>query len=412
MDWQSRLTGALDAVGALEVPAWLAPTSTFVSVVLLVALLSVLIHNLRLRRELAGRVGDATSASSLTSTDDRLRTVSLEGEGEALVDRWLPRRPGRFMVVVILLAVGCWALGLVLATDARAFVVSREWQIQPLYLAIHLVTVRLFATAFVRSFLAGIHHLDIAEAAARHRMWLVLGPVGALAAAAAAAPFCLYDYRYLTEGGGEGVGPAADWLLFAMWCAEWLLMAFIWVMVAGYMLLTHWAVSKHRFRALIEVVLHDRLYRPFLHMSVQGATIVLGFWIVNILYVWYSGGELSDYAGAAVTLVLVVVGFLPPLLQLRAKVSGAVGEEMASLRRRLDRLLTRAAPAAAGAAPAATTRDLEDRLDEAIVMLRISYLEKLHAQLGQSEAMDIVVKLLVPITTVAWYGYKYYKGMP
>jgi hypothetical protein len=84
---------------------------------------------------------------------------------------------------------------------------------------------------------------------------------------------------------------------------------------------------------------------------------------------------------------------------------------MASLRRRLDRLITRGAPAAAGAAPA-TVRELEERLDEAIVMLRISYLEKLYAELGQSEAIDIVVKLLVPITTVAWYGYKYYKGMP
>jgi hypothetical protein len=85
---------------------------------------------------------------------------------------------------------------------------------------------------------------------------------------------------------------------------------------------------------------------------------------------------------------------------------------MANLRRRLDRLITRAAPAAAGAAPPATARELEERLDEALVMLRISYLEKLYAQLGQSEATDIVIKLLVPITTVAWYGYKYYKGMP
>jgi hypothetical protein len=145
-------------------------------------------------------------------------------------------------------------------------------------------------------------------------------------------------------------------------------------------------------------------------MSVQGATIVLGFWIINIVYVWYSGGELSDYAGAGITLVLVVAGFLPPLLELRSKVSGAVSEEMASLRKRLDRLITRAPPSSAG--PAATARELEERLDEALVMLRISYLEKLHAQLGQSEATDIVVKLLVPITTVAWYGYKYYKGMP
>ena len=164
------------------------------------------------------------------------------------------------------------------------------------------------------------------------------------------------------------------------------------------------------FRAVIEVVLHGRQYRPFLQMSVQGATIVMGFWIINIVYVWYSGSELSDYAGAGITLGLVVAGFLPPLLELRSKVSRAVSEEMASLRLRLDRLITRAAPSAA--APAATARELEERLDEALVMLRISYLEKLHAQLGQSEAMDIVVKLLVPLTTVAWYGYKYYKGMP
>jgi hypothetical protein len=409
MDWQARLRQAVEAVGGLQVPPWLAPTSTFVSVVLLLALLTVAIHNLRLRRELAGRSGDAAAASP-TVSQDGLQTVSLEGEGQALIDRWLPRRPRSFVLAVVLLAAACWALGLVLATDARAFLASREWQIQPLYLAVHLVTLRLFATAFVRSFLAGVTHLDITDAAARHRMWLVLGPIGAVVAAALAAPFCVFDYGVLVDPTtGEGVGPAADWLLFGMWCAEWFMMAFVWVMVVGYMLLTHWAVSRHRFRAMIEVVLHDRQYQPFLQMSVQGATIVLGFWIVNIVYVWYSGGELSDYTGAAVTLVLVVVGFLPPLVELRGKVSRAVGDEMANLRRRLDRLLTRAA---AGAAPAATARELEERLDEAVVMLRISYLEKLHAQLGQSEAMDIVIKLLVPITTVAWYGYKYYKGMP
>jgi hypothetical protein len=406
MDWQTRLTEALETIGGLQVPAWLAPTSTFVAFILLLALLTLVIHNLRLRRALASYPGAGTPASSPAISEDRLRAISLEGEGQALIDRRLPRRPRAFLVTVILLAAGCWALGLALATDAGGFLASREWQIQPLYLAAHLVTLRLFATAFVRSFLAGIGHLDVAEGAARHRMWLVLGPVGTLAAAVAAAPFCAFDYGVA----GEGVGPAADWLLYAMWCAEWFIMAFVWVMVVGYMLLTHWAVAKHRFRAVIEVVLHDRQYRPFLQMSVQGATIVLGFWIINIVYVWYSGGELSDYAGAGLTLVLVVAGFLPPLLELRGKVSHAVNEEMASLRKRLDRLITRAAPSAA--ASAATARELEERLDEALVMLRISYLEKLHAQLGQSEATDIVIKLLVPLTTVAWYAYKYYKGMP
>jgi hypothetical protein len=413
MDWRARLAEGLDAIGGLVVPAWVAPTSTLISVVLLLALLAVLTRNLRLRRELAERAGSAAGVSIAAGPEGGPPAAALVGEGQALIDRWLPRRPRNFLLAVAALAVGCWLLGLALASDVRLFLASTEWQIQPVYLAAHFVTVRLFATAFVRTFLTGIAHLDVAETVARHRMWLVLGPPGTLIAAALAVPFCLFDYRVLAEGGGgDGAGLAADWLLFAMWCVEWLLMAFIWVMVAGYMLLTHWAIARHGFRAAIEVVLHDRQYRPFLQMSVQGATVVLGFWIVNLAYVWYSGGELSDYTGAVVTLVLVVIGFLPPLLEMRSKVARAVSEEMAGLRRRLGAALTRAAPSRAEGAGAATAGELEQRLDEALVMLRISYLEKLHAELGQSEAMDIVVKLLVPITTVAWYGYKYYKGMP
>jgi hypothetical protein len=409
MDWQAGLRSALDTVAGLQPPWWMAPASTFVAAVLLLVLLATVIHNLRLRRELAGFAGGTAAASPAIAAADRLQAISLSGEGLAVIDRWLPRRPRRFLLVVIFLVAGCWVLGLALATDWRAFLASREWRAQPLYLAAHLITLRLFATAFVRSFLAGICHLEIGEAAARHRMWLVLGPVGGAVAAVLAVPFCVFDYGVLGDPTAhESMGPAADLLVFAMWCAEWLLMAFIWVMVAGYMLVIHWAVSQHRFRAVIEVVLHERQYRPFLQMSVQGATLVLGLWIVNLAYVWYCRGELSDYAGAGITLVLVVIGFLPPLLVLRAKVARAVQDEMASLRRHLDRLITHedARPSAAAARP------LEERLDEALVLLRISYLEKLYTELGQSEAMDIVVKLVVPITTVVWYGYKYYKGMP
>jgi hypothetical protein len=412
MNWQERLAGVLDAIDGWPAPAWLVPASALVSLALLFTLLILFRQYLRLRRELAKRGADGKAMSRPSPMEEQLPHASLRGERLAAIDRWLPRSPRNFLVAVAALAIGCWALGLGLATDAGAFLASREWQSQPFFLAAHFITLRLFATAFARTFLAGIAHLDIADAAARHRMRLVLGLPGVLIAAAAAVPFSLYDYRYLTEGGGgQGAGPAADALLFAMWCAEWLLMGFIWVMVAGYMLLTHWAIAGHGFRAAIEVVLHDRQYRPFLQMSVRGASIVLGFWIVNVAYVWYSGGELSDYTGVAITLVLVVVGFLPPLLELRSKVTHAVSAEMTSLRGRLDGLLKHASPTGADAVHP-TARALEERLDEALVMLRISYLEKLYAQLGQSEATDIVVKLLVPLTTVAWYGYKYYKGLP
>jgi hypothetical protein len=174
-------------------------------------------------------------------------------------------------------------------------------------------------------------------------------------------------------------------------------------------------ISNHRFRDPIEVVLHERRYRPFLQMTGQGATIVLGFWVINILYALITGAVFSDYAGAVITLLLVVAGLVPPLLQLRAKVNRAVGDEMASLHRRASGSRARLEPAVAAvpaAAAAMDARSLETRLDEALVLLRMSYLERLHGQLGQTETADIVIKLLVPATTMVWYGYKYYKGMP
>jgi hypothetical protein len=147
-------------------------------------------------------------------------------------------------------------------------------------------------------------------------------------------------------------------------------------------------------------------------MSAHGATIVLGFWVINIIYAFITGAAFSDYAGAIITLVLVVAGLVPPLLQLRGKVNDAVGEAMASLRRRVSRSRADVASGAAVATDATGDRSLQERLDEALVLLRMSYLERLHGQLGQTETADIVVKLLVPATTMVWYGYKYYKGMP
>jgi hypothetical protein len=406
MDWQTTLLGAFDNITTLPVPRWLALTSLITSIVLLLVVLWLLAYAIRMRGKLAERAAGAAFAGG--GWDSGLHTVSLEGEGDALADRLLPRRPGSFLLMVAAISVISWLAGLLLAERPEVFLADSEWQAQPFYLAAHFVTLRLFATAFSRTFVAGTAHLDIAPELVRHRMWLVLGPVGASVAAVIAAVFSLLDYPLLLEPGRQSPGHDTDILLFAVWCAEWFLLAFIWVMVVGYMVLTSWVISNHRFRESIDVVLHDRHYRPFLQMSAHGATIVLGFWVVNIAYALVTGAVFSDYAGAIITLAFVVVGLVPPLLQLRGKVNDAVGEAMAALRRRVS-----ARPRAdAGAAAADDPRALQDRLDEALVLLRMSYLERLHGQLGQSETADIVIKLLVPATTMVWYGYKYYKGMP
>jgi hypothetical protein len=417
MDWQGRISSLIDGLERVAQLKWLAASALVVAIVLLIALLVVFARYVELRQRLSSKSepsGQGFVYSALPSWEELGPPMSLEGEGRALIDRLLPRRPRNFLLAVAALALGCWIAGLTLSADAYAFFTSREWQVQPLYLAAHFITLRLFGTMFTRNFMEGIAYLDVPPALARHGIWLVLGPVGALVALVLAIPFSIYEYRTLlvsdvTSAGS--LGYHADLLLYGIWCAEWFLIAFIWVQLVGFLLLTRWAIREHRFRAPIEIVLHDKQYRPFLQMSAQGATIVLGFFAVNAVYTWYTGAEMTDYIGVAVTLILLVVGFIPPWMLLTAKVDRIVSEEMTSLRRRLSDSGVLAEPQQGGS----TTRtigDIEKRLDEALVMLRISYLERLYRDLGQIEATSIFVKVIVPAVTLLYYVLKYLRLAP
>jgi len=395
-----------DLVDQVPSPKWLGLAATGASVVLLGGLIALSDRYLRLRRRF-GELGVADIA--VAGWEDELAPISLEGERRAAVDRLLPRQPRAFLIAVGLLVVACWAAGLTLADDLYAFLTSHEWQVQPLYLAAHFVTLRLFTTMFTRNYLAGVVHLDMPTAHARRGIQLVMGPAGTFLAVLIALPFALYDYQVagLTTAAkaGTGAGVAADRLLYAIWCAEWFLIALIWVQLVGFLFLTRRAIVGYRFRSPIEVVLLEKQYRHFLAMSAHGATIVLGFFLVNLIYSWYTGAELTDYIGIAITLVLLVVGFIPPWMQLTAKMDRIVKDEMAGLRRRLaSSEILSPLSASPGAGASQGVADLQARLDEALVMLRISYLERLHRDLGNMEAWSIVMKIGVPVMTVIYYA--------
>ena len=187
-------------------PKWLGIAATCAALVLLVGLIVLSDRYLRLRRRVAeqGEPGGSAHAG-IAGWEDELAPISLEGERRALIDRLLPRRPRAVSAGGGRLAVACWAAGLALTTDAYAFLTSREWQLQPLYLAAHFITLRLFSTMFTRNFLAGVVHLDMPTADARRGIQLVQGPVGTLVALLVAIPFCLYDYQALgiAKGGAK-----------------------------------------------------------------------------------------------------------------------------------------------------------------------------------------------------------------
>ena len=198
--------------------------------------------------------------------------------------------------------------------------------------------------------------------------------------------------------------------MWGIWCAEWLLNAFIWVALTGFLALSYRALRAYPFRAPIDTVVQQKLYRPFLQMSSQGATIVLGFACVTAFYIWYAGGEASDYLGLGVTGVLLVVGFIPSWVLLNAKVKRTVREEIEALRRNLPVAMTGEKVPGAGADPA-RARTVDERLDEIVAMMRAWHLERLQTDLGRTEAQAMMVRLAAPAATAGWQLYSNLHGI-
>lgn len=339
---------------------------------------------------------------------DKDDALSLEGTALAPLDRVFPTRPVPFLLLVIFLCAGAWGGGYALAPNKEKFLASVEWRFMPFYLAAHLIAVRLFITAYTRNFRAGIRHLEVGAKRAARGVRTILGPFGLLLAMLIAAPFCYLDWQYLYRpesryermGEGNTVGPI-DQLMWGTWCVEWTLNALIWVMLVAFLIKNVVMIRSYAFRAPIELVLHERHYRPFLQMSSQGATIVLGFSAVTIFYLWYTGGELTDYAGLAITAALLFVGFFPSWILLRRKVRRAVESETLALRHAVLSAMWRDAQAKKEGAASADI-PLEQRLSEALAIFRVSHLEQLKLNLGLREARAVVFRLLAPVIGVAW----------
>lgn len=342
------------------------------------------------------------------SQREAISLLSLEGAALAPIDRILPARPADFVSLVAAFSIIAWLIGLALAPVPEKFLASTEWRAMPVYLAAHLIAVRLFVSTFTRNFRAGAQHLDITTSRALKGLRPILGPIGALIAMAIALPLCVADYKNLVSPGSRydrlGVGgevAAVDYWMLAIWCVEWFLNALIWVMQVGFLIKNCQMIRTYKFRSPIEIVVHERHYRPFLQMSAEGASIVLGFSFTTILYLWYTGGELTDYAGLSITAALLFIGFVPPWVLLRRKVRRAVEGETETLRHALAEAIWRETRRRTDTTSTHTPQ-LEQRLEEALTMFRISYLDQLKLNLGRKEARAIVLRLGAPLLGVAW----------
>lgn len=397
MSWREQVDRAIEASLALSSDGVLA-------LILSLAVLLALTMGLTLRKR--RRQGDRLTKDDLTPSP---------------ADRIVPLGRVGFLALIVVISAGCWLAGYLLATDRAMFFASKEWQIQPLYIAAHLVTLRLFVAVFARNFRMGIVWLDVQSDKVLAGMHQILGPAGAACAFGIAIPFCASDYSYLHSDRYERLDPQApigviDHVMWGIWSAEWFLNAFIWVILVGFLAKNIHILRNHQFIAPIEQVLQERHYRPFLRMSSQGASVVLGFSIITVLYIGYTGGAVTDYMGLGITAVLLVIGFLVPWTMLKRKVRQCVEAEQGRLQSSLGQPSGLYHTESTGLEPSGDTASalpdldrLAHRLEYVVSLVRIDYLERLHLKVGATEARAIAIRLVAPAATIGWQALQNYK---
>jgi hypothetical protein len=380
----------MDLRGAID--RWLGASDWATGVALAVVALYVLIATAMLARSGSGRSERPKSA----------------GHEPRILGWTLSRRRLQFAAKAAAGAAVIWCLGLGLAPDRAAFLSGREWQVQPLYLAVHLITLRLFTHIFALNYLEGTGHLVMPLDAARLSIRRVLGWRGVIAASVVALPFCAIDLRFFLSDrypklSGTSLALPVDWLMFAIWCVEWLINALIWVTLISSLVMNVRALRHAQFQAPAHLVLLEKKYRPFLRMSVQSATVVLLFGAATAGYIAYASGEWTDYLGLIVTAVLVAVCFVPPWLVLKRRIGQIVKAEMADLRGMLSHDHANHLTLGADASRPPTLADMERRQREVLALLRMLHLDRLHQDIGRREATAVAVRLLPPALTVGWH---------
>jgi hypothetical protein len=336
----------------------------------------------------------------------RYRSDPIEGSA-SLIERLIPRHIGYGVLLALGIALATWGFGFALAPNQTTFLAAPEWQFQPLYMVVHMITLGSIVKAFTTNFRIGVRNLAVPAGTLDPWIAGTLGWRGAAVAGLVAAPFAASDFRYLLSnryqklGGGETPG-AVDYLMWGIWSVEWALNAFIWVILVAFLYKNMEILRRFHFTDPIDVVVQDKKYRPFLRMSAQGSSVVLAFSIVTIAYIYYTGGELSDYLGLAITLVLLMVGFVVPWSMLRAKVGQTVTRERMQLQKLIaaDPRLDLAAPKRQEATADLAT--IQQRLDAALTLLRLSHLDRLQLNLGRTEARALAVRLAAPLLTIGY----------
>lgn len=332
-----------------------------------------------------------------------------------LLDRFLPGGVVPYFAVAFLICTGVWVAGLLFHcaeaggdwfAAAEGFLRSREWQMQPLLLFVHLLCLRLFKGIYGRHFDRAFQFIDVPrekiEAASR---WFFGFRVN-LGALAIAAPFIAYravvyfpSERLLADYGLAGRGGEAG-LLLALWSIEWLMFGYyVWLIVAG-ALVIHAILRKHDFRDSVDLVLADRQYRPLFNVTTRATTLVVFFGLLHAGYIAYTAATWGEYAGLITLAVAVIFSFSMTWGAVRAELGGLVRGAVRSLEKsyRISR------EKLGGMADVDGIEDdikrVQVQLKMQLALQQLDYLVTKYESVGRRELLGLVFRALSPVGSV------------
>lgn len=342
------------------------------------------------------------------------------------LDRALPGGVGRYFLAAYVICTIVWLLGLTtrlvtlgfenFGSVAWNYLFDRQWQLTPLLLFLHFLSLRLFKGIYSRNFDKAFTHLDVTkDELAGYKRWF-LGRRVNFFALAIAAPFVVYEtFFFFTEpdffaqvlGPGSpyparaaATGNAEAWWLLTIWTFEWWMYGYYCYLMLTGSIVVRRILKKHDFVDGVDLVLTERQYRPLFNVTAQTGSLVFVYGLIYAGYVFYTKGSVSDIAGLIVLVVLLAASFAVTWSgvrgELRGNVSAAVKALECSYREARGKL--------------GTMKDvpgIEDDLQRIQVQLKMTlalqqmdYLQTKYESLGRKEFLGLVFKMLAPVGTV------------
>lgn len=219
----------------------------------------------------------------------------------------------------LLLSLAFWVLGYAVSPDKPAFLLSKSWWYQVLWLPVHV----LCAYLAVHVYKTAMHdcHRDTPTPSIE-KMYLNYMLKKAIIATAIVAPFLISDgiegYEMVIDEYSK-MG-ASGWLMLGIWAIEWVATGFLWIHVLLTLKLTVDFYSLDYITKNLDAILLSNKNSPLLLAGVENSIVVLIYGLASFGYIHIVGGEASDYVALGVSAIFVLLAFIGGLLVLKLRI--------------------------------------------------------------------------------------------